>query len=71
MTEIKVAVFAEKKKRGRGIKLRAYTRDYNPQWPGYNGVTIRIKEGQDPKEEAKQFIRALWVRRPDLVKLSN
>jgi len=49
--KIKVAVFAERKKRGNGLKLNAYTMWYNPQWPGCNMVEVEAKNGTEAKKE--------------------
>jgi len=66
-----VGVFAEKKKRGPGLKLNAYTRDFNIEWSGGNLVEVEAVNGTAAKKVAKEILRRLWSARPDQVRVSE
>ena len=66
-----VGVFAEKKKRGPGLKLRAYTRDFNIEWSGGNLVEVEAVNGTAAKKQAKEILRRLWAVHPNQVRISK
>lgn len=64
-----VGVFAEKKRRGKGLKMRAYTRDFNVEWPGGNLVEVEAANGTQAKKKAKEILSRLWDLHPDQVRI--
>lgn len=61
---IKVAVFVHASRTGRDAYM-AYTRDYNPEWPGCNIIEVEAKNGDCAKRLAiKEVKRRLMAGEP-------
>jgi hypothetical protein len=62
MKEFNVAVFVHKhenpKRHKFPYKVLAYLRDYNPEWSGYNKVSVYAKNGSAAKNIAIKIIKA-------------